>query len=1188
MPFNPNDVYTTSGNVMLFNAWTPYVSKYDTSSFYNWEQDNLPLYDLEERTYELWEQQGFTTSAGVPGLALSVSADTPAATLTANRTIFTDLSSCIAAIPKVIRFPVFVEVANFGDLGPLELHNFRIEEGGSLEIINRGFGRTYCASSQITNRWTDPVNELENGFAIIANDVSSLDLSNTLVDTSCMALSTPVFSATNDERAESGVANGFIYPLYSQRRAPISLGIGSVATQSLYNSDVNEFKISAYEKYVDKTVDATLGTLDISAYNQADSEFLKRKQVNGGTGSWTVDIAGAANFYTNVCTKISVKNCDGPIYIRNFFVDGETTRKDAIEITNSDVLLENCAGVRAQEAGFKFNNSKVILSRSAVAYRNYKLESASTRASGIGIGFHAVNSDVTISALPSSESVVTSGCDLNIIASRNYAGFKLDNSKLVGGYQRETATNANTGGFIGSEQNTGYGIILNNSEMDTQGLLDVYGNNQGILADGSKLKFQSLCIDRHTEEGIISRNSSFIFDSPAAPEVAGQVSRQQLDLSANGQHINLQNNSYFGFALKDHIPAVYGNSRFADSHAVLRWNGDKKFALPAISVNDNSEAELLHADIRVDGTVENVANVPSYGRAIKASSNSKVSCFGTKTGCTFVWGPPGFTYQQKMAGIYAQDSSEINIHGPAALGQFGVDILVEDNSTLNIEPARSRDAFGLEVSAFDLHERGNHTSVELHSTRACLVANKNSNINMADLGAFPANWVRDAQGQEYLDRGFDYPINTFDISAFTSSGSLQFYPNPQDTTAIGDLHLDDLTNVAGLSFTLPGTPTFTDTNGINRFFVTNNVIDGTFADSQVENLTQGGVCLRATEDSVVNVKNVHFPIGPNTSPLNGHYYTTSGSTCDRLMIWNIADTSRLNASFLSVSGLHPGSAGYQGPSAIWVSSDGGTGYNTSYGAPSKTPDTGALSIFDAFGAGSSVWVIPSGVTVNNPFDAFYPISGTGDYLNDDIAKVLSNAEINVSGTKVYKFGSGPHTANNQGVFRIYWSPKASARILQNDLSGYNYGAYPHTGDFSGVVGPAYQIFAQGYNCSAPLSALPVAGELNASSVYPELLKLSYDSDGDGVANQLWTSGFYYCKEFLDEDPTQCMLDESAAETFANSKNASLGLAHRPRKVTLYRSRSDAEDNPGAEAFIGEVSGSVGLKSVSIFDLSRDN
>ena len=102
MTFNRNDIYTTSGSTRLFNSWTSYVSKYDTSSFYNWEQDNLPLYDIEERTYELWEQAGFPTSS-VPGFALTVSADTPTATLNANSNIFTTVSACIAALPQVIR-----------------------------------------------------------------------------------------------------------------------------------------------------------------------------------------------------------------------------------------------------------------------------------------------------------------------------------------------------------------------------------------------------------------------------------------------------------------------------------------------------------------------------------------------------------------------------------------------------------------------------------------------------------------------------------------------------------------------------------------------------------------------------------------------------------------------------------------------------------------------------------------------------------------------------------------------------------------------------------------------------------------------------------------------------------------------------------------------------------------------------
>ena len=239
------------------------------------------------------------------------------------------------------------------------------------------------------------------------------------------------------------------------------------------------------------------------------------------------------------------------------------------------------------------------------------------------------------------------------------------------------------------------------------------------------------------------------------------------------------------------------------------------------------------------------------------------------------------------------------------------------------------------------------------------------------------------------------------------------------------------------------------------------------------------------------------------------------------------------------------------------------------GAPVNTPDTGSLSVLDAFGGGSSVWVIPSGVSVNSPFDAFYPISGI---VNDKTAVSMAEAGINVSGTTTYRYGAAANTSNNQGVFRIYWTPKPGAKILQTDLSGYLKGAFPHAGDFSGVIGPAYQTFAQGYNCSATLSALVPTGELNASGDYPDLLKLSYDSDGDEVPDQLWTSGFYYCSEMVEENPTQCMLDELAGSTFANSKNASVGMSGRPRKVTLYRSRSNLPDNRGSEAYVGDASG----------------
>ena len=785
--------------------------------------------------------------------------------------------------------------------------------------------------------------------------------------------------------------------------------------------------------------------------------------------------------------------------------------------------------------------------------------------------------------------------DCTIIASRNYAGFVLDNSRLTGGYERELATDASGGSIISSELNTGYGFILNNATVDVKGLLDVYGDDKGIQADGSKVTFQNLCIDAHTGEAIRSRNSTFLFDSPANPTSAGQVDRAQLDLSGNAQHIDLLKNSSFGFRRKNHIPTMYGNSKFRVAHGVIRWDAINRFSLPAISVNDSSIVDLVHANLLLSGTSEAVANVPSFGRAIKATDNSKVSLFGTQTGCTHIMGPAGTSYQLKMAGLYANKSSEINIHGPAAISQFGVDILAENNSTINIEPARTRDAFGLEVSAFNLSSAANHTSVELHATRACLVANKNSTINLADLGAYPANWGRTSTGGGILNQGQDYPIGTFNMSAYTSSGSLQFYPNPQEASAVDFYKLDNLGNAAGLNFNVPDYPVFTLKTGLNRFFATQEIINTPLVNANIKNITQGGVCVRATEDSVVNVRNVHFPVGSNNSPLDGTYYTTSGSDCNKLMIWNIADSSRLNASYCSVSGMHPGSTDYHGPSALWASSVDGTGTGNSYdaiasGAPTATPDTGSLSVLDAFGAGSSVWIMPSGVSINSPFNGFYPLSGNGA-IGTETASALGEFGINVSGGigPALKWGSTANTSENQGVFRIYWTPKSSARILQTDLSGYMKGAFnQYAGNFSGCVGPAYQIFSQGYNCSAPLSALMVDATTNASGSYPDLLKLSWDSAGDGIPDRLWTSGYYYCSEMLDENPTQCLLDESAAETFANAKNASIGFAGRPKKVTLYRSRSDSTSNRGSEAYVGDASGSLGFKSASIFDLSRDN
>lgn len=1185
MPFNKNDIYTSSGSVKLYNSWTPYVSKYDTSSFYNWEQDNLPLHDLEERTYLLWEQGGFATSS-VPGLALTVSADaanTPEgqAALLSNKNLFTSVSSCIAALPKVIRFPVLIEVASFGNMGPLELNNYKIEDNGSIEIINRNFSRILSASSVVNQVVTAPS---VNSSHTIIRLVSSIDVSSTLSNASCLNINTSILSSTTDTRISESVGNIVTYPVHTVRKAPLGVAFSRplpLPTNRFGTANIYESQATG------SNADLTQASYDISAFNEYQEAIndpvpLHRDDI-------VVNDMCTGNIYFNRLTKIVVRNCVGPIYIRNFFVNNNNVEEVGIDIQNSTVVLENCSTIRNKNAGFNFNNSKVILSRSAYSARNYDISSTGSRVPDKGTGFNVFNSEVILSSLPISVTGTSvgdagaSGLDFAIVASRNNKGFSLNNSKLIGGQSRLSYLNPSSQSVLASELNTNIGIELFNSYVDVSGLIDLYQNQVGIDSNLSKIIFQEMVADNHQKQAIKTTNSTVIWNSSYNPGINQASNKYQLDFSSNGQHLKLNNNSYFSFERKNNIPFNYGNTKFVEDHGYTRIAGNTSSTtvgvkLPSISVDSGSNLDLLH----VKGWANiHPANAGINGRFLSVTNNSNASLFGTASGATFIAGSEDWALQFYVAGIGAKNNSTINIHGPTVIGQFGIDILAEDGSIININPPKTKDLVEYDVSGFNLTEKANHTHVELHSTRSCLVANKNSIINLTDLGDYRKNWPRGVIGSTFDLGDADYRLST-DVSALLDSGSLQFYPNPSMNLAYPQARASNLGSG-------PGTPSepfaiFTTTDlQVYNFIVQDGIVGLTPNYTNRAYNTQGGVCVRAIQNSNVNVKNVHFPLGTNSSNLDGIYYNASGSACDKLMIWNIADTSKLNASYLSVSGLHPADTIYHGPSAFWVSSNGGTGYRIASGAPISTPDTGRLSVLDFFGAGSAVWQIPSGVSFNSPFNRFHLV--TGSETTEQKNRIYGGG-MNNGMNKVFRYGEN-NTFNNKGIFRIYWSPKSSAKILANDLSGYTNGAFPHGGNFSGVIGPAYQVFAQGYNCSAPLSALIPPGRTEVSSIYPDLLKI-VDTNNNNLGDNIWTSGFYYCSEMMHSDPLQCVLEESAANTFANAKNASLGFSGTPKKVTIHNAEGYLNSNRFTESYGGDLSGSVGFKSASIFDLSRDN
>tara|TARA_R110000737_G_scaffold352057_2_gene396381 strand:+ start:1910 stop:5338 length:3429 start_codon:yes stop_codon:yes gene_type:complete len=1142
MSFSATDIYTASGSASLYNDWTSTVTKYDTSSFYNWEQDNLPLYDLEERTLELWEKAGYPTSS-IPGMALAVSADATPAAFLANTNLFSDVSSCVAALPEVIRFPIIIEVANFGDLGKLELHNIKFAEEGSLEIINRGFAKVYNST----------VVSLANDTAVTPVPVlafASTTITPTLNDTSALSLSSTLLSATLpvvDHRLSATGGSFFTTASPSVRRGGIGV---SIKEQSLYDNIastvVGNLGSFVYEGI---TSDTTVHTLDISSIDPYTSTRIKRANPvisNKGTGL----------VYTNSLSQISVLNCDGPIYIRHFFVDGEagvggTGSDNGVVIRNSKVLLENYSIARCNEVGLLIENSDVTLSRTGFVYRVYERDLSTTRVSGKGIGIKASNSTVVVQDGNDSDAI---GDDVTFSVSRCEVGVELNSTTLTGGMSRVTGTDETTGGSFKVETNTLLGLKAHNSTINLKGLLDVHHNLAGIYLSQSNLTYEQLCVESTQNVGLECVNSDVIWDGGKSFTTVGQTTRNQVDFSENGQDLLIDRGSSFGFKRSDSMNDTYGHMSFVSGHGQIVLDGNTA-PLPSISVDNNSKAEFLHSKVIPRGldTVHVTANSPSYGLAAKASNNSEIEFYGTGSGCTFIAGVPSYNYQKHTAGLYAKDGSKIGLHGPTVISQFGVDALAESNSVIEICPPHKKGTSTYDSSGFDLDTVINHTSVELHSTRACLVADSNSTIKAKDLGDYAKFWGAAA----IADSG--YRSDDMGTSAYTSNGSLQFFPNPQNAVLCASG--GEVQNVVAA---IPTWPSFTEVGNQNQYLDTTNYVTGPDFNS-LSALTLGGMCVRALGNSVVEVDNVHFPIGTADNALNKAWFDASGDTCHRLMIWNIADQSKLKASNLSVSGSYPGDAGYYGPSAIWLDSAG----DTASGAPTGTPNTGKLSILDSYGAGSSVFVLEPGTSYNAPFNNYYPYNASDAGIHQEI----SDGGLVVSSSDVYLYGaSGTGVQANRGIFRLYFSVSPEAKYL--------------TAENTDEVGIAHQIFSQGYNFSGTLSALAldgVADSLAVSAISQKLLKL-YDSDGDGILDTLGTSGFYYCSEFVEENPTQCMLDESAADSFANAKNCALGGSGRPKKVTIYRSRLDTDR--ASDAYAGDSI--AGTKSSNVFDLERDN
>tara|TARA_R110000751_G_scaffold55062_3_gene118165 strand:- start:2886 stop:6494 length:3609 start_codon:yes stop_codon:yes gene_type:complete len=1201
MAFNSNDLYTLSGGVEIFNYWNPFVTKHDTSSFYNWEQDNLPLYDLEERTYYLWEKFGYPLSA-VPSMALLVSSTIPTDS-TASANVFTSVSAAIESLPEIIRMPTLIEVALSGDLGTIELNNIKCEEDGVLEIINRGFaplaewaeisgtGAMGGKASIYSNAGADAHDYTPNVFSALGpiqyyTDSSALAFSANTADLFPAATKNGFFRSLSFATAQcSATATSPSKPGYAWA------GVGN--DEVLLAADGNTLSMWPLARTSftgNKVTDSTIDTLDVSTYSPIDGEYLIRSQPQDAQQILNGTLTA------NRVSHIKIENSDGPIYVRGFIVDGYDDVAGAystevgIGVYNcNNVSLEDCGATRCTYAGYEINNSKVKLRRRNLAIRNYDTASRSS-VSYKSYGFKISNSEVEYKT-DSSYSVGTAACLGSFF--QTY-GMHLSNSKLFGGdlgpgladsdVVQKTTMRQVTPLEVGYNK---FGVYADSSEYDIKGLSDIYNNEINIKANGSVLRTGRFMVEFASREGIDLDNSKFIlntdfekkirsysdtiYTTPAVTEIP--FSRLGM-FTKNRRHILLDNGSYYGPDYPTELSSYKENQgALADAYSMIEYNfafgiDDKSTSsqLPSISIN-NSRAVMPATTLRTVNTNGDASFVKGLGIQATNGGVCKLIGYGDENGGnsmgrTYIIGGTSFQGQQKSSAIAAVNNSTVYITGPTGIAQYGIGILSDNNSVIKASPVLSEDDNSYDGSGWGRMQNAVGTCLDIHATRACAVASNNSQLRFEDLGYFPNFWpTAQVANADYAPLGLANSDNI--VSSLCQAGALQFFPNPVDgnmaITTLGSTNFNSL-------YTPTANPAAFDYDtslSCNRVLYNASYGGANTASQYRAQATRGGVCVVATGDSEVFVRNVHFPTGQYNT--DGDFFDPSASIggCNDLQIWNIQDTSRLNASYATVSGAYPSLRGYTGPRSFYSSGVLDIGEDSSavsYAGFSGTPDTASLSVLDHYGSGVSVsaGIIRGGVMPT------IQTSRTGD-------------------VNTY----GPDSYENRGPYRLFFPVNPEAKILS------------YIGASSNDTRP-YQHLAQGYALSGAVSATP-----SLSATYPNILNPINQYTGD-VLGGAYASGHYFPDTITIElsasvdfsgtgyttnnpmlpnnSNANVLLDESFSNTFSNAKHCNTNYSGRKRLVSIYKA-STAE---GGECFPGdEEDRGQGFTSTNIFDVERD-
>ena len=1010
-----NDV--TGGNFVITSTNTlEDVRKYTASSFYNWEQDNIPIDDLEARTNALGASVGLTVG-GVAGatLILSATADTA-------NSVYDNIDDIVNRIPKLLTFPLLVEICSYGNLGELNLEGISLKGNGSLEFINRNHGKALYGDAV-----TSKIRSIDTGTGYTWGtepgvvSVSSISLYTQISTANAAKTSTNCYSAASwnqnvrvfgTKHSQGNTTFGEPFFFTSGTRGFIS---GSIASDYLFSGNV-------YDTTYDVTVSADANPLEYNTVGQSPlrlTSYLESATTIDSVANYVSPMYAYANYFT----KVKVENCHGAqIHLKGVCVDGVSATAAFVykhdnsigfDIQNSDIVLTSCASFRNRDAGFKVTNSNVAIEGGIIGYRNYPLDGSHIRTdSGFtdtdiwdigsnGNGFEASRSTITFDetlSLTNVSGTSNLGKHGYMMMSNGGNGWLFDKCKVIGGVGGHNSAQEQGAGSedfqttqLISAFNKINGFTIDSSQVKYQGILRAQGNEvNGIYLTNSKAGSMGVVSEVNGKSGLLLDSSEFVYNIGANKFTtaydlsltswqsrAGHTAVTPAVLLDNNsiQNLTVTNSSKFSDNRINNsgrrAGLIGGRLDSANSRAMAATNGSivdsgsvseyEKGNLPLISVNNNSYARLLGlaaAGDCLNGSTEAyfTPSGSTKGRVLSVTDNSKVDLYGTSAFNTTMGMYQSMTTVEHLkttwtrSALYAGQNSKIRISGPTKISGFGVAALAEDHSKIEIGPALSE--LGTPDISLDPADVSGHSKVELHSTRACLVANNKSTLEMVKCGVpitagkYSTNSVEDNLDRDTYHSGafIQFSPNGFTEEIMNTGGGK--YADQQFGTAVSAL--------AGWRHrTLPG---LNDVASPNRF--SHNAV------------STGGMCVRAVGGSNVLVDQVNFEVRMNVMDLSGAYYNIDGSgnegisiysgsatsdpalaningTADnhyagsQIFMWNIADNSRIVASNLKVNTVDPSSAGFHGPAGRW---------GTYTGAPATIGATGPLDYYGRTGA----------------------------------------------------------------------------------------------------------------------------------------------------------------------------------------------------------------------------------------------